>query len=239
MMQGYCHLNEGRMDEAMAMFDEAIERSSGGVSDFIHALSMALKGMCLFLTGDVEAGMALVEQARGIQKRLEDHEGGGVALSFLAQMASAKGDPEGALAVYRDALAQFEGVGDRPEVARVHCEMGWTALAAKDTSGARDSFRRAVHAYQEVGSPRGTGLAILGLAAVDAAEGRSERAVTFATVAHALSERAGIVVDHPMDPGFANRINELKASIPKRTVDDLEANASALSPAAVLAMIAE
>jgi hypothetical protein len=79
----------------------------------------------------------------------------------------------------------------------------------------------------------------LGLAAVDAAEGRSERAVAIAAAANALSERAGVVIAHPMDPGLAGRIEALKASIPKAALDGLVANASALSPAAVLAMIAE
>ena len=31
----------------------------------------------------------------------------------------------------------FETIGDRPEVARVQCEMGWTELAAKDARSAQ------------------------------------------------------------------------------------------------------
>jgi hypothetical protein len=154
-------------------------------------------------------------------------------------MTFAKGDHARALALYRDALAKFTLVGDRPEIARVHCEMGWTALAAADAHAAQQAFVRAVHAYEEVGSPRGTGGALLGLAAVEAAESRSERAVAIAAAAQALSERAGAVVEHPMDPGVVDRIEALKASIPKGTLDGLVANASTLSPAAVLAMVAE
>ena len=213
-------------------------RSAGGVSDFFHSLGLTLKGMLLFATGDLDAGKALVEQARRIQERAGDYELGGLALSFLAQMTFAKGDPEGALALYRDALASCERVGDRPEVARVHCEMGWTALAAGDALAAQRAFVRGVHANEEVGSARGTGLALLGLAAVEAKEGRAERAVAIAAAAHALSERAGVVVDHPMDPGVVARIDALKASIPKGTLDGLVANASTLSPAAVLAIVA-
>ena len=236
---GYCHLHGGRMAEARAAFDEGIDRSAGGVSDFFHSLGLTLEGMLLFATGDLDAGKALVEQARRIQERAGDYELGGLALSFLAQMTFAKGDPEGALGLYRDALASCERVGDRPEVARLHCEMGWTALAAGDPLAAQRAFVRGVHANEEVGSARGTGLALLGLAAVEAAEGRSERAVAIAAAAHALSERAGVVVEHPMDPGVVARIDALKASIPKGTLDGLVANASTLSPAGVLAMVAE
>jgi tetratricopeptide (TPR) repeat protein len=227
------------MEVSRAALDEAIARSAGGVSDFLHALSMAIKGMLLFSTGNLDAGIALLEQARRIHERLQDHEGGGVALSFLAQMHFVKGDHARALALYHEALALLETVGDHPEIARVHCEMGWTALATGDARAARKAFRLAVLTYEEVGSPRGTGLALLGLAAVEAAARRAERAVAIAAAANALSARAGVVIAHPMDPGVAARIEALKASIPKGTLDGLVASAGALSPAAVLAMISE
>ena len=239
MFVGYCHLHEGKMAESRAAVDDAIARSGGGVSEFIRSIAMTLKGMLLFATGELDAGVALVEQARQIQERAGDYEVGGVALSFLAQMTFAKGDHARALALYGDALVSFDLVGDRPEIARVHCEMGWTALAAADAPAARTAFQLAVRAYQEVGSPRGTGLALMGLAAVEAAAGRPERAVVIAAAADALSQRAGVVVDHPMDPGVVGRIEALKASIPKGTLDELVANASTLTPAAVLAMVAE
>jgi tetratricopeptide (TPR) repeat protein len=236
---GYCNLSLGRMDEAKAALDEGIARSASGVHEFIHGISISMKGMLLFATGNLEAGMALVEKARQLHARFDDHEGRGVALSFLAQMTFAKGDHARALMLFREALASLELVGDHPEVARVHCEMGWTALGDSNARAARRAFRAAVQTYEQVGSPRGTGLALLGLAAVEAAEGRPERAVEIAAAAAALSERAGVVIQHPMDPGLAARIEALKASIPKATLDGLVANASALSPAAVLAMIAE
>ena len=160
-----------------------------------------------------------------------------MALSFLAQMSFAKGDLAGAIALYGKALESLATIGDQPEVARVHCEMGWTALAAGDVPAAQRSFRLGVRANEGVGSAKGTGLALLGLAAVEAAEGRSERAIAIAAAAHALSERTGVVIEHPMDPGVLNRIDALKASIPAGRLDGLVSNASVLSSAEVLAMI--
>jgi serine/threonine-protein kinase PknK len=235
---GYALMHGGRMAEARAAFDEGLERSAG-LSEFLAALLMTLKGVLLFATGDLPGGKAMVEQARRIQERIGDREVGGMALSFLAQMTFAEGDPAGALGLYRDSLAALEAVGDRPEIARVHSEMGWTALAGGKPRAARDAFALAVRTNEEVGSPRGTGLALLGLAAVEAAAGRSERAVEIAAAAEALSTRAGVVIDHPMDPGLAERIQALKATIPKGTLDGLVAKAITLSPAAILAMIAE
>lgn len=237
MYIGYGALHGGRMDEARAALDESIERSRG-LSEFMVSTAMTIKGMLLFATGDLSAGMALVEDARRIQIRHQNYEIGGLALSFLAQMTFAKGDHARALELYGEALQAVETVGDRPEIARIHCEMGWTALAADDRAAARRAFQAAVRSYEEVGSPRGTGQALMGLAAIEAAAGQTERAVQIAATADALSARAGIMLEHPMDPGVVGRIEALKASIPRGTLDGIVANASALTPAAVLAMVA-
>ena len=235
---GYCNLSLGRIEAAAEALDDAIVRAAP-VDAFMQAMAMTMKGMLLFATGDCEAGVELVQEARRVQEPIGDHEGGGVAQSFLAQMTFAQGDPGAALPLYREALRMLEVVGDHPEVARVHCEMGWTALAASDPHAAAESFRRAVHAYEGVGSARGTGQALLGLAAVEAAEERSEQAVAIAAAAEAFLARAGTVVAHPMAPGLADRIEELKASIPRGTLEGMVARAATLTATEVLAMAGE
>ncbi len=99
-------------------------------------------------------------------------------------------------------------------------------------------FQRALRTYDEVGSPRGTGQALIGLAATEAAAGDIDRAVVIAAAAQAMSARAGVVVEHPMAPGVAERIESLKASIPRAELEALVASGRALTPAAVLAMVA-
>jgi tetratricopeptide (TPR) repeat protein len=153
-------------------------------------------------------------------------------------MTFAKGDAGRALALYEEAAALFRGV-DHPELARVQAEMGWTALAAGDPDRAAGCFREAVRTNQAVGSARGTGLALMGLAAVEAAAGRAERAVTIASAARALSERAGVVVAHPLLPGIVERIEALKAEVPGEALSDLVAKAAALTPAGVLALLGD
>jgi predicted ATPase/tRNA A-37 threonylcarbamoyl transferase component Bud32 len=238
MGMGYCNLSLGRIEAAAEALDDAIERAAP-VDAFMQAMAMTMKGMLLFATGERKAGVELVRDARRIQEGIGDHEGGGVAQGFLAQMTFAQGDPERALTLYREALGMLETVGDHPEVARVNCEMGWTALAASDSRAAAESFRRAVHAYEGVGSARGTGQALLGLAAVEAAEDRSEQAVAIAAAAETFLARAGTVVAHPMDPGVADRIAALKASIPKGMLEGLVARASTLTAADILAIAGE
>ncbi len=238
MGMAYCHLSLGHMPETAEIVEDAITRARAAGVPFLEALTRALKGMQRFATGDLEAGLREIEQAVRICDRLQDDEIGGVALSFLAQMTFSKGDTARALQHYREALTRLERVGDLPEVARVHSEMGWTALGASDPAAARRAFQLAVRTNEIVGSPRGIGLALMGLAAVEAAEGRTARAVTIAAAAEALSTRAGVVIAHPMAPGLAERIAALKASVPRTDLEALIANAATLSPEAVLAMVA-
>jgi tetratricopeptide (TPR) repeat protein len=193
--------------------------------------------MLLFLGGDLEGGRALVEQARRIQVRNNDYETGGMALSFLASMTFAAGDLEGALQLYRKAEVSFEMIGDKPEIGRVQCEMGYAALAGDNVAEARRMFQRALRTQDEIGSPRGTGQALVGLAAAEAAAGHTERAVTIAAAAKVLSERAGVLVSHPLATGVAERIEAIKAMIPSSELDVLVSSGAELTPAAVLAMV--
>src|SRR5262245_41152765 len=72
----------------------------------------------------------------------------------------------------------------------------------------------AVLALAEGGAPS-RGRALARLAVVEVVEGRTARAVEIAAVAEALSKRAGVVIAHPMAPELAERIDALKASIPR------------------------
>jgi predicted ATPase len=233
---GYAHLGMGNMTEAATTLEKGIACAIRAKHDFLIGIGTTIQGMLTFLSGDLERGRALVEQGRRIQMRINDYEGGGMALSFLASMTFAAGDLDGAFALYREAEASFETVGDKPEMARVQCEMGYAALAGGNAADARGMFQRALRTNDEIGSPRGTGEALVGLAAAEAALGNTERAVTIAALAKVLSEKAGVVISHPLATGVAERIEAIKATIPSGELDTLTSTASALTPAAVLAM---
>jgi hypothetical protein len=228
----------GKPELAGSPLDDAITLAERGGSDFLLGIMLTIKGMLLFVNGDIEGGRRLVQSARAIQVRIDDFEGGGMALSFLASMTFAAGDLAGALRLYRESEASFATVGDKPEMARVQCEMGYAALAGEDVDGARRMFRRAVRTSDEIGSPRGTGQALVGLAAAEAAAGNTERAVTIAAAAKVLSEKAGVVVEHPLATGVAERIEAIRKTIPSVELDALVSSAAGLTPAAVLEMVA-
>ena len=124
-----------------------------------------------------------------------------MALSFLAQMTFAKGDHARALALYHEALASLESVGDHPEIARVHCEMGWTALAAANARAAQQAFGMPCTNTSWSAARAAPDSRCSGSRRSRRRRADPERAVAIAAAAHALSERAGVVIAHPMDPG--------------------------------------
>lgn len=235
---GYCQLATGRLAEAGESLDAALAILEN-VDGFMTGITRCMKSMQLFASGHLDEGLALVQRAVAAREPFDDGECCGVGLSFLAQMMFAKGDAAGATAIYERSLERLIAVGDIPEVARVHSEMGWTALARGEAREAMKAFRRAVYTYEAVGSPRGVGVALLGIAAVEAAEGRGERALEVAAVADALSTRAGVVVEHPMAPGLAERIKALKANVPARDLEAMAGKAATRTAADVLAMVGD
>jgi tetratricopeptide (TPR) repeat protein len=236
--RGYAHLAQGRPEEARPLLETCVTESVAAGHEFIADVGRVFLGLCLFVGGDLDGGMAVLEEARRGQLARGDYEGGGVGLSFLAQITFAKGDLPRALELYREAETAMETVGDTPEVARIQCEMGWTCLALPDLEAARRNFQRAVRTYDEVGSARGTGQALLGLAATEATAGNDERALVIAAAAQVLSERAGVVVEHPMAPGITERFDALQASIPQDRLAAMAEPGRAMSPADILAMVA-
>jgi hypothetical protein len=128
-----------------------------------------------------------------IQRSIDDREGTGLSLGGLASLASASGDMARAIDLYRQSLAAYESIGDRAEEARILAETAWSHLSASDPLAARRSFFDSAQAYSDVGSVRGVGTSLVGLAAVEAVEGRPLQAVQIATAAEIFASEEGIV----------------------------------------------
>jgi hypothetical protein len=71
--------------------------------------------------------------------------------------------------------------------------MAWTFLTTGQTHAARNHFLNAIQAYQEVGSVRGIGYGLIGLAALESAENRPARAIQIKAAADLFIEQEGIV----------------------------------------------
>ena len=202
----------GDADAAKEWEERAIERSRAVGLEWTEGIGLTFSGMAQALRGETEAARAAFTEALAIQERLGDLEGAGMSLGGLAQL-SAAGDTAAALDFYRRSLAAFGEIGDRGEEARILSEVAWTHLANEDIARARDYFFEAVQAHTDVASVRGVGLALVGLAAAEAVDGRPERALEIAAAAEVYTQDEGIVVVYSDETPGRQPLEQARAAL--------------------------
>jgi tetratricopeptide (TPR) repeat protein len=169
--------------------------------------------------GNPADAAARFSEALDIQRRHDDFEGAGMSLGGLAALAVGRGETADALDLYRQALASFETIGDRGEEARILSEMAWTHLANGDTGLARSFFFESVQAHTDIGSVRGVGQSLVGLAAAEFVEQRPERAVQIAAAAEMHAKEEGIVVAYSDETPGRELVDQARAALSVEELD--------------------
>lgn len=206
------------LEEASKCLRAGAESSRALGFAWVEGLASSFDGIVDALQGDTETAAAKSEYALAIQRRLGDHEGAGISLSTLAQLAAGRRDLAEALDFYGQSLAAFEAIGDRAEEARILSEIAWTQLGTEDAAAARRYFFESVQAYTELASIRGVGLSLIGLAAAAAADHRPNAAVCIAAAAEIYASEEGIVNAYGDNPVGRELIDRAHASLPAEEV---------------------
>ena len=215
---------------------ESIDRSRTLGFTWAEGFASTFEGIVHALAGETDAAVATCEYALELQRGLGDHEGAGLSLGALAQLAAGRGDLAEALDLYERSLAAFEAIGDRAEEARILSEMAWTHLKNDDSAVARRYFLESVQAYTELASIRGLGLSLIGLAAAEAVEHRPETAVQIAAAAEVYASEEGIVNVYADDPYGRELIEGARASLAREDVSRATEAGRRLTVAEALAL---
>jgi len=186
---------------------------------YLLGQAKVFNGLAHLISGHFDVARDRFEEVLMITRRTKDNEARGLAFSSLAILASGKAEYSEAMQLYRESLACFESVEDFAEEARVYSEMGWTCLAMKDSGVAREHFFSSIHLYEKVGSIRGIGLALIGIAAVETVGQNYRTAVQIAAAAELFSEQGGIVNIYADDFPGALYIDHARAEL---TPEELE-----------------
>ena len=177
------------MERAVEWSREAIDRSRAQKYPLALGFALSFDGILNTVSGDTTMAASRYTEALAIQRQFDHKEGSGLSLGGLAQLAALSGDHGKAIELYQESRAAFEAIGDRAEEARILNEMAWTHLALGDQTAARRFFFESAAAYLDIGSVRGVGTSMIGLAAVETAEGRALRAVQIAEQPKSLPSR--------------------------------------------------
>jgi predicted ATPase/class 3 adenylate cyclase len=207
------------IDRAFEWSRAAIDRSREQGYTWALGFALTIDGILHTVSGDAATAISRYDEALAIQRSLDDREGSGLSFSGLAQLASMGGDMTKAIDLYQQSLGAFEAIGDRAEEARILSEMAWTHLSADDLVAARRSLLDSVQAYDDVGSVRGIGTSMIGLAAIEAVEGRPRQAVQIAAAAEIFTREEGIVNVYSQDVPGHGYVERAKAEL---TVDEID-----------------
>jgi predicted ATPase/class 3 adenylate cyclase len=227
------------MARAVEWATTAIERSQSLEYRWALGLALTVDGILSAVSGDATTAGSRYRDALAIQQSIGDKEGAGLSLGGLAQLASASADLPTAIDLYRQSLDAFEAIGDRAEGARILAEIAWAHLSAGDEVAARRSFLDSVQAYSDIGSVRGIGTSMIGLAAVEEAEGRPLQAVQIAAAAEVFAREEGIVNVYSENVPGHDYVERAKAALGADEVERALARGRGLSVREALGLARE
>jgi tetratricopeptide (TPR) repeat protein len=222
------------LEPAREWLEEAVRRSRALDGSWELGMALAFLGVLETVSGDPEAARACFQEALALQRARGDQEGIGLSVSGLAALEAEAGRHEESLALYRDAFVAYHAIGDRPEEARVLDAYAWTALAMERPDEARHHFAESLRTYEEVGSVRGIGLALLGLAATEAAVGRADRAVRIAAAAATFAAQEGVASDYARDSSAPAYLEPARSELEPEELARLETEGQALTVRAAM-----
>lgn len=172
---------------------ETLTRFQKLAKDYWLGIAFWINGVISVLNQDLEIAKTRFQECLRLNQKIGDNELQGGGLSGLAMLKDLEGDYQEAINLYQQALSAYELIGDRAEEARILYEVLWVYLALGDTDTALRHTLESIQAYQEVGSTRGTGISMIGLAAIQTVLGNPRRALEIASAAEYLAEQEGIV----------------------------------------------
>jgi len=143
---GHVYAQEGRLDEGLALLEEAIETYEATRAWPFRPLLTAHRGAACLRAGRPAAALALGREALAFAREHGEPGHEAWALRVLGDIA-AQADPpddEEAERCYRDAWTLATALGMRPLVA--HCHLALGALGARAGDGARAKEHRGIAA---------------------------------------------------------------------------------------------
>ena len=212
-------LRAGDVAEAVARIDEAAATAHKIGNDWEEGLALSIKAAGLARLGSLREAQASYEAALDV---LRDNNGWGVAqVQYgLGSVARARGDHLAAIGHFQAALALYQEIDARPEIARCLAGIASVALAQGDLGLCRSSLTKSLSLSLATGQRLPVARGLEAFAALEARAGHPVRAARLAGAGLELRSAAG----HPPSRGAGARLEDILG--PARTsLGDLRASA--------------
>ncbi|NNF35343.1 MAG: helix-turn-helix domain-containing protein, partial [Saprospiraceae bacterium] len=217
--------------------EEAVDQLRKGSHQYMLGFALWQNGLLKLISGSLENAEESYAEALSIFEKLGDEEGKGCAKSGISMLEFIRGNYRRAIELYLQTLISFKTIGDRPEEARILYEISWAYLAIGDTHTALNHILESIQAHQEVGSTRGIGLSLNGLAAVQAVMGIPDKAVEIAAAAQQFAKMKGVAIEFGVSNHGKIYLDEARKKLSSMDIKNAEYKGSSSSLEAVLKMI--
>jgi predicted ATPase/DNA-binding CsgD family transcriptional regulator len=189
---GLVSLRAGVPDQALANIQAAIDAAGTDGDDWEEGLALTVRATVLARLGRLEEAAEAFEVALSV---LADNNRWGIAQALygFGSLARAQRDNQAALRHFRDALAMFEELDARTEIARCQAGIGWVALAAGDIATAAASLSQSLRLSAVTGQRLGIARGLEAFAALATTMGDPETAVRLEGAAAAVRDTVGPV----------------------------------------------
>src|SRR5580698_301125 len=187
---GQAALRAGRLAEAGALVDEAVEAAAAAGNDWEAGIARAAKAAVAIRQGKLKSALRAYESALDV---LSDNNRWGVAqVEYgMGSLARARGDAEAAVQHFENATEVFRELDAWPEVAKCLAGVGWIALFRGDLGLAQERLAEALRLNQASGQRLGIARGLEALAALAAARQQPQQAARLAGAACQLREALG------------------------------------------------
>ena len=216
-------LRAGKLDEALATTDSALEAARTDRDDWEEGLALAVRATIIARQGKLQEAQRAFQESLDV---LQDNNGWGVAQTLygFGNLARVRRDHAAAIGHFRSALTLYREIDARPEIARCLAGIGWVALSQGDLELATASLTESLELSQATGQRLAMARGLEAFAMLAVAGGDPARATKLEGAALALREAIGHV----------------PSSLARSRLDDLlEAARRQLGPAAAEALLAE
>jgi predicted ATPase/DNA-binding CsgD family transcriptional regulator len=221
-------LRAGRLEEALASIDSAIEAARTDGDDWEEGLALSSRAAIIARQGRLHGAQRAYEDALDV---LRDNNGWGVAQTLygLGGLARARGDHEAALARFREALALYREVDAPAESARCLAGIGWVALSQRDLKLARSSLTESLQLSLATGQRLAVARGLEAFAMLAVALGDPARALRLEGAGLALREAIGHVPSAPARASLDDLLGSARRRLGPPAAEALLAEGAAMS----------
>ncbi len=196
-----------------------------------RAIALALKslGLAVRELGDYAKARALMEESLSQLRELgEPWVIIGKCLMDNGATASAQGDPA-ASTLLEEALAIFEKLGDKLDVARCMHDLAAIAARQGDVSAARSRFATGLAFFRDLGDTRNLIKCLEGLGGVCAAEGNAQKAARLYGASEALRQALGTPLPTSYRADYERNLSTLRTQLDESSLSAAWAEGRALT----------